>query len=260
MENESHAKTREVSLLLSCFAETTEQKARKQILKRLLDVMPFGDHPMIYIDALGEPVLRLKLRELFAEFLNRRKLTEDLLQALKSSDSLDLETGVFLISRMSGSIDLRYSDFTRSLDELAEPLMDRLEDVTDEMDRLDLFREYLFVEQGFRGNTENYYDPANSYLNSVLETKKGIPVSLSVLAILVGQRAGLPIEGVNLPGHFIVKYESPELKLYLDPFNEGSYLTEEECYHFLIRQGIQPDGNYLGSANALIILKRMYRN
>ena len=89
------------------------------------------------------------------------------------------------------------------------------------MDRIDLFREYLFREKSFKGNTEDYYNPENSYLTSVLDSGKGIPVSLSVLAILVARRVDLPLEGVNLPGHFIVRYDSPDLRLFLDPFNEG---------------------------------------
>lgn len=259
MEKDRHAKTREVGLLLTCFAETTEPEPRKVLLDHILQAIPFGAHPQNYIDDVEDPALRMRLREGHSDFLNRRKLTRDLQDALESS-SLDLETGVYLISRLGGRTDLGLDDFRNSLDELAEPLRQRLARVDDAMDRIDLFREYLFRERSFRGNTEDYYDPENSFITSVLESGKGIPVSLSVLAILVARRVDLPLEGVNLPGHFIVRYHSPELTLFLDPFNEGSYLTEEECYHFLIRQGIQPENGYLSTASATTILKRMYRN
>src|SRR5262245_44117366 len=64
---------------------------------------------------------------------------------------------------------------------------------------------YLFHEMGFRGNTKDYYDPGNSYLNLVLERRTGIPISLSALTMAIGRRAGLAIQGVGLPGHFVVK-------------------------------------------------------
>ena len=259
MEKDRHAKTREVGLLLTCFAETTEVESRKVLLDHILEAIPFGSHPQNFIEDVEDPALRLRLRELQSDFLNRRKLTRDLQQCLQD-DALDLETGVFLISRLGSRTDLSLAQFQASLDELANPLKEKLESITDAMDRIDLFREYLFQEKSFRGNTENYYDPENSFLTSVLETGKGIPVSLSVLAILVAKRVGMSVEGVNLPGHFIVRYDSPDLKLFLDPFNEGSYLTEEECFHFLIHQGIQPESGYLSTASSITILKRMYRN
>ena len=259
MEKDRHAKTREVGLLLTCFAEPTEVESRKVLLDHILEAIPFGSHPQNFIEDVEDPALRLRLRELQSDFLNRRKLTRDLQQCLQD-DALDLETGVFLISRLGSRTDLSLAQFQASLDELANPLKEKLESITDAMDRIDLFREYLFQEKSFRGNTENYYDPENSFLTSVLETGKGIPVSLSVLAILVAKRVGMSVEGVNLPGHFIVRYDSPDLKLFLDPFNEGSYLTEEECFHFLIRQGIQPESGYLSTASSITILKRMYRN
>src|SRR5688500_8964931 len=64
---------------------------------------------------------------------------------------------------------------------------------------------YLFHELGFRGNTQNYYDPRNSYFNQVLDRRTGLPITLSLVAMSVGSRAGLEVHGVGLPGHFIVK-------------------------------------------------------
>ena len=68
---------------------------------------------------------------------------------------------------------------------------------------------YLFQEQGFRGNTEEYYDPRNSYLNEVLDRRTGIPITLSTVYMEVARRAGLEVEGVGLPGHFVVRIQTP---------------------------------------------------
>src|SRR5438105_9106878 len=88
---------------------------------------------------------------------------------------------------------------------------------------------YLFHEMGFRGNIHDYYDPRNSYLNEVLDRRTGLPITLSVVAMAVGQRAGLQIAGVGLPGHFIVKASANGREVLFDPFHGGRQLTPEDC-------------------------------
>ncbi len=87
----------------------------------------------------------------------------------------------------------------------------------------------LFEEQGFTGNKDDYYNPRNSCLNHVLETKLGIPISLSVLAIEVARRAGRTLEGVGLPGHFVLVSREAGFPVYIDCYNEGQLLSREEA-------------------------------
>ena len=86
---------------------------------------------------------------------------------------------------------------------------------------------YLFEEVGFRGNPGDYYHPDNSFLNRVLETRTGIPITLSLVFLEVGRRLGLRCSGVGLPGHFIVRLDDPGE--YLDPFNAGAALSASDC-------------------------------
>lgn len=88
---------------------------------------------------------------------------------------------------------------------------------------------YLFHEMGFRGNQEEYYDPKNSYFNQVLERRTGLPLTLSLLAMTVGTRAGLQVVGVGLPGHFIAKAVSEDEEVLFDPFHGGRRLSRDEC-------------------------------
>jgi regulator of sirC expression with transglutaminase-like and TPR domain len=88
-------------------------------------------------------------------------------------------------------------------------------------------RQRLFSQLGLVGDTEGYYDPDNSFLHRVLQRRRGIPISLSVLTIEIGRRAGIPIQGVGMPGHFIVWV--PEEGVYLDPFAGGAVLDEERA-------------------------------
>jgi regulator of sirC expression with transglutaminase-like and TPR domain len=87
----------------------------------------------------------------------------------------------------------------------------------------------LFEREGLRGNEEEYDDPRNSYLNDVLDRKKGIPITLSVVYLRVAERHSLPVFGVGFPGHFLVKYVSAPTEILIDPFDRGAIRTLEEC-------------------------------
>jgi regulator of sirC expression with transglutaminase-like and TPR domain len=88
---------------------------------------------------------------------------------------------------------------------------------------------YLFEEEGFRGNDEEYYDPRNSFLNDVLERRTGIPITLSLVYIEVARRGGLRVDGVGLPGHFIVRAEEEGGQILVDPYYRGRILTSQDC-------------------------------
>ncbi|GAC1650108.1 MAG: SirB1 family protein [Ktedonobacteraceae bacterium] len=94
---------------------------------------------------------------------------------------------------------------------------------------IDAINKVLFEEDGFRGNESDYYNPDNSFLNKVLENRIGIPISLSLLYIEIGKRVGLLIEGIGLPFHFVVRCTLPTEILYIDPFENGLLLSEQDC-------------------------------
>ena len=101
--------------------------------------------------------------------------------------------------------------------------------------RIDALRVLLFDELGFKGNVDHYDDPRNSYLDDVLERKLGIPLTLSILFIEVARCAGLPAEGVGLPGHFVVRVEERGRSLLIDPFHGGHIITIEDCKDLVVR-------------------------
>lgn len=96
-------------------------------------------------------------------------------------------------------------------------------------------REFLFAEQGFRGNSADYYDPRNSCLNDVLDRRLGIPISLSVLLMEVGRRVGLRIAGIGLPGHFVVSVDVGGEPVLLDAFHGGRLVTREQAGDLVAR-------------------------
>ena len=121
--------------------------------------------------------------------------------------------------------------------------------------------DYLFDVKGFSGNTGDYYDPDNSFLNRVMETGIGIPITLSVLYLGVAARLGLNCHGVGMPGHFLVKIE--ELDLYMDPFHSGQLLSAGDCRRLaeqLFGANLQWDERFLSPTPAISILARMLNN
>jgi regulator of sirC expression with transglutaminase-like and TPR domain len=128
---------------------------------------------------------------------------------------------------------------------------------------LEAVNRLLFEELGFRGNSEDYYDPRNSYLNDVLDRRTGIPITLSTLYMEVAQRAGLEVEGVGLPGHFIVKVRLLEEEALLDPYYGGTLLSAADCQRrldriFAGRVRLRPE--LLAACSRKEILSRMLRN
>ena len=157
------------------------------------------------------------------------------------SEIASLEEDLFPLDRAALAIPLEdyptvdIDACLRELDRLAASADMLAGNNRDPLNLLGCLNEVIFVQEGLRGNTEDYYDPRNSFLNEVLDRKLGIPISLSIIYMEVARRISLPILGVGLPGHFIVKYEGQNRRVLVDPFNQGRFLTEDQCQELLDR-------------------------
>lgn len=116
----------------------------------------------------------------------------------------------------------------------------------------------FFHDYSFRGATDHYFNPEQSYFYSLLLNKKGIPISLSVLYILIAERCGIDMYGVNMPLHFLTY--SPESDVYIDVFNKGIMLTKDDCKEFIKKAHIEFRDEMLEKASNQTIIKRMIRN
>jgi regulator of sirC expression with transglutaminase-like and TPR domain len=122
---------------------------------------------------------------------------------------------------------------------------------------------FLFEEHAFAGNTADYYDPRNSYLSEVLDRKLGLPITLSLLAMAVGTRAGLSVEGVALPGHFVAKATDGETEVLFDPFHGGQLLDADGCEKLIAEVTGHPftlDAAAAAAAPPGLIVVRMLTN
>jgi regulator of sirC expression with transglutaminase-like and TPR domain len=163
---------------------------------------------------------------------NSRTRLEDLLR--QADPELDLAEAALLIAAQE-YLDLDVRGYLVRLEEMGRALRARLDDEHRPERAVMALNHYLFQELGFRGNTEQYYDARNSYLNEVIERRTGIPITLSLVYIEVARRAGLDVEGVGLPGHFVVRVQTAARALLVDPFHGGMLLTELDCQQRLDR-------------------------
>jgi regulator of sirC expression with transglutaminase-like and TPR domain len=182
----------------------------------------------------------------------------------RADEDIDLAEAALLIATTANH-DLDVDRYLARIDELARGLRARVPEDARPDDLIVALNRFLFEEEGFGPNLEDYYDPRNSFLNDVLERRVGIPISLSVLYMVVGWRAGLPLQGVSFPGHFLVKCTLEQGMVILDPYCGGISLSLQELQQRLreARGGEVSRAIVAGllvSASKKDILARMLRN
>jgi len=202
-------------------------------------------------------------------FLEETRMA-DLFQAFQAlarqGHNLDLEQGAYLLAQLAFP-SLTPEDVARPLDRMAEDI-DEILDAEEPApsEEIQFLRKYLFVEMGFRGNEKNYYDPDNSFINRVLDRRTGIPISLSLVYLLVAARLDMPAYGVGLPGHFIVGHGGGKQGVvYIDPYHGGRRLTRNDCIELVRRRGmafqeafLEPTPNYQILARMIVNLMTIY--
>jgi regulator of sirC expression with transglutaminase-like and TPR domain len=157
------------------------------------------------------------------------------------------------------------------IERMAMRLRARLPQSSSAEEKVVALNQFLYEDLGYWGNTDDYYDPRNSYLNEVIERKTGIPITLSILYMELGRRIGLPLEGVSFPGHFLVRLRLRGGMLVLDPFAGGAPQSEDDLRNRVKR--VIPDGvadnlpaselpldQFLEPATNRQILSRVLRN
>ena len=173
-----------------------------------------------------------------------------------------LAEGALLIA-LEAYPDLDVGVCLRRLDGMAETISARLGMELEPRRIVSHVNACLFKEQGFRGNRRDYYDTRNSFLNEVLARKVGIPITLSIVYLDVGRRIGLPVNGVGLPGHFVVQYGAQPEPFYIDPFHTGKPLSAQDCADRVAQiygRDLPWRESYLDVVDDLHILARVLNN
>lgn len=179
--------------------------------------------------------------------------------SLQDSDIKLDEAALLIAAETDSEIDVQ--GYLQRLDRLAEKFETAFDTTTSLGVSISSLNDFIHKEEGFSGNVKNYYAPENSYLNRVIDTRYGIPITLGLVHIAIGTRLDLPVSGINFPGHFLVKYGTDK-HLIVDPFT-GRFLSEPDCATLLkqiagSRAIIQP--HYFETADNKSILLRMLDN
>jgi regulator of sirC expression with transglutaminase-like and TPR domain len=195
------------------------------------------------------PMPRSPAQQRFAEIVRR------------SDEKLDLAEAALALAQTEYP-DLDPSAYIARLAELAEQGRTAAGDV-EPAEKARRLAKFLFCDLGFSGNEKEYYDPRNSYLNEVLDRKLGLPITLSVLYLDVASRLALPVYGVGLPAHFVVKFQDGPEEMFIDPFHGGAILTEAECCAVVsgvFRRPVKPSPAFFARVGPRQIVRRMLAN
>lgn len=136
--------------------------------------------------------------------------------------------------------DLDPAEYMNALDTMAAEAEERLPIERYPLRVIQTLNHYLFEDLGFTGNVAHYYDPRNSFLNQVIERRTGIPITLSLVYLEVARRLGLPMVGVGMPGHFLIRPSVGEMEIFVDPFHQGEVLFVQDCQERLSQIYGQP--------------------
>lgn len=243
------------------------------------------EHVRIQILALGEEIIP-SLEDAWETnifgvlFQNRiEQLIHDIqfeslvkqLKAWKSAGAASLLDGVMIINRY------QYPDFDeevmlKTLEQIQQDIWLELNSNLTAFEQVKIINHILFEVYGFTGNTKNYHAPQNSFLNIVLDTKKGNPLSLSLIYSIIAQNLDLPIYGVNLPRHFILAYldrfslyktndiYKTDVLFYINPFSRGTVFSVKEIDHFLEQLQLEKEDQYYKPCINEEILRRVLHN
>lgn len=178
----------------------------------------------------------------------------------RRSDSIPLAESALLIAAEEYP-GLDVGEYLAKLDVLADRIREAVDNAEDARAAGTLLTRFLYEAEGFQGNSEDYYDPRNSFLNEVMDRRRGIPITLSIVFIEVARRLGVPVHGVGLPGHFLVQLE--DTGTYVDPFSGQVDLREADCAERVrLIQGSQMgfERSMLAAQSNRQILTRVLRN
>jgi regulator of sirC expression with transglutaminase-like and TPR domain len=171
----------------------------------------------------------------------------------------ELESGALLLARtVSPRLDV--GACCSELDAIAKRCRELIAEPSTPREKCRIVNRVLFHEWGFHANVEHYTDPKNSFLDQVLARRTGIPVSLSIVYLLVAERLGLELEPVGLPGHFIVGCFTDDLPFFIDPFDRGIFRDPEEIFEALRASHVVPKPSDLAPTPIREVLCRCCRN
>ncbi len=207
-----------------------------------------------------ELVVRKRIENLVTRiYLDKLQREYDSLLDFVSHPDFSLERALYLLAKpLYPNVD--FASIESELNDLANDLRKRIAAVEDPYDIVQHANDFFLSEMGFAGNSKDYYDPDNSILHRVLQTRRGIPISLGIVYVLVGRRLNIPVYGVGAPAHFLVKFVLEGKEFYVDVFNGGRIMSRKDAEDSINDMGFSFEPRFLKTSSDLEILARSCRN
>lgn len=246
--------------------DDTDQEVFEQVAKRLLE---HGTSVIHFLETEWEKSLDTLLQERIENIVHQiqfNTVKEDL-NLWYQSGAFDLLQGALVINRYQYP-DLDEQKVINQIEELKREIWTNLQYEMSSVEKIKLINHIFYNIHGFKGNTKNHPAPQNSYINQVLETKKGNQISLAIIYATIAQKLDIPVYGVNLPQHFILGYideskrEENEFGVlfYINAFNKGAIFGKHDVDQFLRQLNLQQLPGFYAPCSNVEIIRRIIRN
>lgn len=209
-----------------------------------------------------DSLIQDRVEEIIHEIQFKSLLNELKLWISSPKDILD---GWMIVSRYQYP-ELKRESFESTLTKIISEAKLAIENCNSDLEKISTLNTIIFSRYRFRGNVKNFNSPENSFINDVIDNRKGNPLSLSIIYMHISRKIGLPVCGINMPKHFIVGFESEQhfdidsIKFYINPFSKGTILNRQDLETFLKREKIKESSKYFSPCGNKEILKRLINN
>ncbi|MBC8985580.1 hypothetical protein H9X96_07305 [Pedobacter sp. N36a] len=257
--------SKEISALVKLL-DDPDPEIFEHIEKRLLE---YGQEVVHFLENAWEESLNTLLQERIENVIHKiqfKSVKEDL-NLWYQSGAFDLLQGALVVNRYQYP-DLDEEKIKFQMEEMKREIWVGLQYEMSSIEKIKLINHVFYNVYGFSGNTKNHHDPQNSYLNQVLDSKKGNQISLAIIYSTIAQKLDIPVYGVNLPQHFILGYideskrEDHEFGVlfYINAFNKGAIFGKHDVDQFLRQLGLDPMPGFYAPCSNVEIIRRIIRN
>lgn len=234
--------------------QEVKSHVRDKIISLGYGVIPFLEQRW---ESSFNPELQKEIEDLVHDL--QFSLLKDRLMDWRDSEDRDLLTGLWIINTYQYP-DLEFEKLNAEMHQIYFEVWTSFKNDLQPYDQIRIINNVLFNTLRFSANTKNFHSPGNSILSTVLDTKKGNPISLCAIYLLVAKKLGLPIYGVNLPNLFVLTYKSSDITFYINAFNKGLIFSRQDIYNYLEHLKIEPREEFFEPCSYLEIILRSLRN
>ena len=207
-------------------------------------------------ESAGDEVVQQRIEDIIQ--LIQRNHTLDELRAWKERGGDSLLQGWYLISKFQFP-ELPYDTFKNAINRLTSKIWLETPRGANVPERLRVINRVLYRQENFRGNRRSPFDPKNYFINTLFELKKGAPISLSILYIIISQELEISLQGISVPGHFVLTYRDQNNEFYIDAFDKGGFFTRKELSRYLKEVNAQPSESYYEPISPQSIIQELLR-